>query len=468
MPANGTDAMSSAFGQRTDTSVRSQRAVSPPRRPPWPVLGVAVGAGLAVPLAVALSGLAPPVGLDVVAGVALLTAVALAVTRFDAAVLLGFCLLGVVLVEPAPVDLVFFVVVAIAMVTSRFRPRVPAVVLASLCALLALNLLSSVEVVDERRGTVFMAITAYLVVFGVWLSGYVGSRSQARLIVTGYVVAAAGSSVLGIAALFIAVPGSGLVLEQGRIQGFFQDPNVFGPFLVPPALILIEDLVRPRLFGAPRAIKALLVAALVLGVLFSFSRGAWVNLATGIVVLLVVVALRRGGGREALAAVLVVLLVAASAIAILSASGSGDFLLDRARLQSYDAARFAAQAAGIEAAERYPLGIGPGQFEQYASLSAHSTYVRVAGEQGLLGLFALLALLTATLIYALVNAVRGRDTYGVGSAALLGAWCGILVNSFVVDTLHWRHLWIVGALVWAGWARRTLTPARRWRLGATA
>ena len=58
------------------------------------------------------------------------------------------------------------------------------------------------------------------------------------------------------------------------------------------------------------------------------------------------------------------------------------------------------------------------------------------------------------------NAIAGRDTYGIGSAALLGAWCGLLVNSFVIDTLHWRHLWVVAALIWAGWARRRVGPSR--------
>jgi hypothetical protein len=75
-------------------------------------------------------------------------------------------------------------------------------------------------------------------------------------------------------------------------------------------------------------------------------------------------------------------------------------------------------------------------------------------EQGLPGLLALAVLLTSTVIAASANALAGRETYGIGSAALLGSWCGILVNSFVVDTLHWRHFWIVAALIWAGWARR--------------
>jgi hypothetical protein len=33
------------------------------------------------------------------------------------------------------------------------------------------------------------------------------------------------------------------------------------------------------------------------------------------------------------------------------------------------------------------------------------------------------------------------------------------VNSFVVDTLHWRHLWFVAALIWVGTMRRVSSPA---------
>jgi hypothetical protein len=29
----------------------------------------------------------------------------------------------------------------------------------------------------------------------------------------------------------------------------------------------------------------------------------------------------------------------------------------------------------------------------------------------------------------------------------------VIFNSVVVDTLHWRHLWVLVALIWAGAAR---------------
>jgi O-antigen ligase len=450
------------------------RALSTPRGGPGaagsrPLLWAgAAGATVAAPAALVLTGVGSPVGVEAPAAIAFLAVVALAIVHFDAAVLLAFSLLGVVLVEPAPTDLVLVVVIAIALVTGRFHPRVPPVALAALGLLLALNLLSAVEVVDTGRAVLFLTITAYLVVFALWLSGYVTSRARARIVVAGYLVAAVTSALLGLSALLLGLPAGDRLVADGRVQAFFQDPNVFGPFLVPIALILLEDVLTPRLFAFPRPVKGALVLLLALGVAFSFSRGAWVNLAVGVAVVLLVVALRRGGGRQALGAALVVLVATCAVAATIAATGSESFLFERARIQSYDATRFSAQAVGIESAERYPFGVGPGQFEQYASLSAHSTYVRVAGEQGLPGLVALAAFVVATLVVAVGNALAGRESYGIGSAALLGAWCGLLVNSLVVDTLHWRHLWIVAALAWVGCARRKALRPRRARLAGAA
>jgi O-antigen ligase len=87
-------------------------------------------------------------------------------------------------------------------------------------------------------------------------------------------------------------------------------------------------------------------------------------------------------------------------------------------------------------------------------VSAHSTYIRAFAEAGVPGLFALAGLLLATLVLAARNAVSGSDTYGIGSATLFAAWCGILANGLFVDTLHWRHLWFVAGLIWAGAMRR--------------
>jgi O-antigen ligase len=417
----------------------------------WPLFVLAalasVPAGLALGLGLARLSLplVPVVG-TAVAGVAVL---ALAVARYHVAVGLGVVLLGVVLVEPAPTDAVLFVVIAVAMATGRFSVRdIPAPVLGLLGVFTALNLMSAVQVADPQRAVVYFAITVYLMALGIWLAGYVTSVSRARLLVRAYVGAAVASAAAGVLALLAPVPGAGVFAADGRAKALFQDPNVFGPFLIPAALIVIEEILQPRLIRSRLPAKALMLAALALGVLFSYSRGAWLNLAVAVVVMGVVLTLRRGGGRRALALLAVAVAAAGVAGAIVAASGSGGFLAERAGAHDYDTQRFSAQRASLRSAEVYPFGAGPGQFEQLAGISAHSTYARALGEQGFPGLLVVLALLAVTLSFAVGNAVRGRSTFGIGSASLLAAWCGLLASSAFVDTLHWRHLWFVAGLIW--------------------
>jgi O-antigen ligase len=408
----------------------------------------------------------PPSWITVVAvGVGMLGVLALAIARYDWAVALGFLLFGVVAVEPAPTDAVFAVVIAVAVVTGRFNlARVPLTVMGLLGAFIFMNILSSIEAIAPDTAARFMAITVYLAVFAVWFTSYLDSERRARSVVRAYVAPAAFFGLIASVALFVPVPGSDQILryEGTRATGLFEDPNVFGPFLVPAALIMLQEILDPRLLRSSRTTKIAIFLILTGGVLFSYSRAAWVNYVVAVLVLLCVLAMRRGGGRRVLGVVTILFVTAIGVVGMLTLTDSTDFLQQRARFQSYDTARFSAQRTGMELAEQYPAGIGPGQFELLSPISTHSTYVRTLAEQGVIGLGLLTALFLATLIFAGRNAVLGRDSHGVGSAALLAAWVGLLVNSLVVDTLHWRHLWFVAALIWVGAMRPTTRlPAPR-------
>jgi O-Antigen ligase len=289
------------------------------------------------------------------------------------------------------------------------------------------------------------------VVFAVWLAGFVSSRRRARIIVLCYLAGALVSVLLGMFALFSkAAPLQSMIFLDTRIQGFFKDPNVFGPFLVPIMLIMLEEVISARLLRLSMPLKLTATALLGLGVLFSYSRAAWLNCVVGIVVVFAIHVVRRGGSARLPVLVGILASVGLISIAVVSATGSSHFLSERTGTQAYDVERFSAQEQGIEIAEEHPAGIGPGQFEDVVHYSAHSTFVRVLTEQGVFGITALVTMILATLLMALRNATLGQSTYGIGSAALLGAWCGLIANSFFVDTLHWRHLWIVAALIWAG------------------
>lgn len=416
-----------------------------------------VAALLGTAVAVATLRLELSLALVLAGGVGLLAALALCLVRYDAAVALGFVLMAVVNVEPAPPDAMFAVVISVALVTGRFDvARVPRVALACVGAFVFLNIVSAVDAIDPVRAAFFFTITLYLCVFCVWFASYLDSVRKARLVVLAYVGAAVVSALLGTLAIVLHFPGSSIFLgaEDTRAKGLFKDANVYGPFLVPVALILLEESMRRRLLRSPPIVMRLLFLVLVLGVLFSYSRSAWLNLIVGTVVMLGVMALRRGSGASAVRLLGVLFVAGAVLAATVMYTSSAAFLQERAKRQTYDSERFSGQRLGIAFGEEHPVGIGPGQFEVRAPIASHSTYVRVLAEQGLIGFATISALLLATLIFALRNAAFGRDTYGIGSAALLGAWCGILANSFVVDTLHWRHLWVVAALVWVGAMRR--------------
>jgi O-antigen ligase len=392
-------------------------------------------------------------------GVGLLGTLALAVARYDAAVALGVLLLAAVRIEPAPSDLVFGVLIAVAFASWRFHlQRVPLSIALLVSAFLALNLLAAIEVVDPTRALSYFAITLYLAVFGLWIAAYVGSIRRARLVLLAYVAAAVVSAAVACLALVTPFPGSGAFVSGPRAQGLFKDPNVFGPFLVPAALVLMEELVTPRILRLRMLPKLALLSIVTMGVLFSFSRAAWLNLVVGAFVLLAVLALRRGGGRQAMTLLVCTVAAGIALFAAVAATSSLSFLEERAALQVYDTQRFGAQLSGLQFATEYPLGVGPGQFERVSDISAHSTYVRALAEEGLLGLLVVLGLMLLTLGFAARNAASGFDGYGIGSAALFAAWCGLLANSFFVDTLHWRHLWFVAALIWAATALRVRSP----------
>ncbi|HVF76691.1 MAG TPA: O-antigen ligase family protein [Solirubrobacteraceae bacterium] len=386
-----------------------------------------------------------------------------ALARRDLVVAMGVLLLGVVQFEPAPSDGLFGVVIGLSAVTGHLRiGRLPMGITVLLALYAAMSLMSVTEAIYLGPAVLYLTITLYLLAFAVWLALYVDSEARARLVARAYVAGAVTMATVSTLAIFGALPGGELLLAEDatRAKGLFKDPNVFGPFLVPAGLLLVQEYIDPHLLRLKRRTSLLLLAIVAAGVLVSYSRAAWASFVVGIVIMLVVTVMRRRGRRRALALVSALATIALALLAVVALTGSGSFLNQRASLQSYDAQRFAAQSSGFALAGEHPLGVGPGQFEVYEPLSAHSLYVRAVAEQGYFGFALLIGLVGMTLALACRNALRGRSAWGIGSAALLAAWCGILFNSAFVDTLHWRHLWFVAALIWAASLRPQAGAAR--------
>ena len=392
-------------------------------------------------------------GFAAVAALAVVGLVFLAVARYDSVVALGFVLFGVLLVEPALPDLIFGIAIVVAILTGRTRStlrRSPPIVLYALGSLIVLNVLSTAAARSAGEAGLFLSITTYLAVFGLWLAGWVDSKNHARLLVESLTIGATVTAAFAILALFLPYPGSAGLVYYDRAKGLFDDPNVFGPFMIVPFAFVLAELVQPTLLMWRRGWLLIVLLVCGAGVLFSYSRAAWLNLALVVTTMIAAYALRRGGLRHAAKTVGLGLAAVGTLVAALFLTGSTTFFLTRAHIQYYDASRFQGQDESFRLARTHAFGIGPGQYLDVTGFAAHSTYLRALGEEGVLGLALIALVMLATLVFASGNVVRGQSTFGLSSVPLLGLWVGLIVNSFFVDTLHWRHLWLVAGLIWAG------------------
>jgi hypothetical protein len=407
--------------------------------------------GAALPKATA--GLSPK--LATILPFALLSMIAVLVLAFArprVVLVASFALLSVVRSDPAPSDLLFVVLIFASGFASWRRPaRIPPVLLGGLACFALVTMLSTLNSVDIGRSIVFEGTTLYLMCLAIWLTGVLRDREVARLSVKAYVITALLSALVGVLAVKTPLPALGLFrFDSQRAEALFKDPNVFGPFLVPAAAICLEELGRPRLLGWSRRRTLVSMLILVAGVLVAFSRAGWMNLAIAFGCIVLIYVWRERGVGVALRTGTAIALCGLAGFGFLYATGSLGFLQQRSHLEGYDAERFSNQSYALNQATTHVFGNGPGQAEVRLPLSTHSLYVRVSYEQGFPGIGLLALLLLGTLAAAGVLVLRDADVFGIGSATLFGSWAGLIANSFFVDTLHWRHLWILAALIWLG------------------
>ncbi len=416
----------------------------------WIVLAGLVGAAIAI----AATNLQPPFSYLIIPGLAVTVVITVLAYGAPAGITVAaFALLAVVRSEPAPSDVIFGILILTAIAGGRVLTiRVPPAVGIGLVAWCFVSLLSIANAPDITRAVRFEAISLYLVAAAMFIGSIASDGPLLRRCMHAYIWSAIVSALLAIGSLKVpGFPARTLFLyDPSRAMALFKDPNVFGPYLVLAAAILAEELIRPRLLGWRTSRVFVAFCVVVAGNVFAFSRAGWLNLGVACFVVVLVYASRRSGFGRAVKLVTAFSAAGATAFAFLASTGSLGFLEERSKVQAYDNNRFANQASGLEVGTHHIIGYGPGQAEQVLAISTHSLPVRLLVEQGIAGTLPFLLVLGGTLVAAFGFVVRDGDVAGVGSAALLGSLIGLLANSPFVDTLHWRHLWLVMALIWAG------------------
>jgi len=386
----------------------------------------------------------------------LLTLSRAGVLRWLAAVALASS--SIVFSEPAPVDVLLLGFTLALFVFGRGRAGpVAAGGLALWLMVAGAGLAATPMSPDVWDAARFQLVTLYLVVATFALAVYIAEDPERNfhLIATAYLVGALVAALGGLVGYFKLLPGAyELFTNFGRARGTFKDPNVFGAALAPAFCYVAWIVLRePRRLGMI-AMPAL--GVLTLAILLSFSRGAWLSVAVSLALMLAVLvaSARRRKDRARLVAMSIAASAAVAAVVVVALQNEGvrDLLGERASLtQSYDVGpegRFGGQAKAIALMVEHPFGIGTHTFRTaHHHEEVHNVYLTTFMNAGWVGGFAYIAAVVLTLgagLWGLVRYTRLQGPLLVATAAFLG----LAVEGFIIDSDHWRHFFIVSAMVW--------------------
>jgi hypothetical protein len=377
--------------------------------------------------------------------------------------------IAIVFIEPSPYEVVTLFASVLFFATGL---RMRLAFLPPLLLLFLLNVgysISAVAVMERPNVANWIATSWYLAVTVVFFAMVVSEDTAARLdmLRRGLVVGALIAAIAAIAGYFNLIPGGrDLLTLYGRARGTFKDPNVLGAFLVLPALFALQSIVSDK-FG--RSLRSTItLGVLSLAILLAFSRAAWgmLILTSGFMLALMLLTSRAQSQRVriVLATLVAAVLAAAMVAVLLSFESISEMFNQRASLdQSYDEGRFGRfgrHILGAEMALGLPLGIGPLQFVRFFPEDTHNSYLNAFMSGGWLSGVCYPALIFITVLtgfrYAFVR-VPWQRTY----LAIFSAFLGTVGESFIIDTDHWRHFWMMLGAMWGMFA-----AAERWRAGA--
>ncbi|MEG6509570.1 O-antigen ligase family protein [Methyloligella sp. 2.7D] len=365
--------------------------------------------------------------------------------------------ISVVLADPAPPDILIMGLALLLPVVGlvRYTPGL-ALYMMIWCLIIVGGLIATTQAGIFDVPVKHTVITLYLAFTSVVLAGFISSDPPRyiRLIMSAYLFAAVIAAIAGIMGYFGVAGTYDLFTEYGRAKGTFQDPNVFGAFLVPAILYCFNTVLRSK---APKALLTIGIAAiLILGCLLSLSRGSWINLIVSMAIFsyLTFITAQQNRRRVQLLFYLLlgILFAVGLVVAVLSVPSFADLFGQRfAFEQSYDAGpegRFGGQLRAIGVILDHPLGYGALEFARiYKKGDVHQVYLSMFLNTGWLGGVLFIGLVLGTVFLGIRRVLGGGNADGLGAVVVAG-FTGAVLEGVVIDIDHWRHLFLLMAIVW--------------------
>ncbi len=360
-----------------------------------------------------------------------------------------------VMEEPAPYELLLCIAFVIwsAFGLRLNRHMAPMVVL--LILYLAGGSLALTQLRDPMSGLIYMATTGFLVVSAIFFAAVISDDTERRLriVKNGYIASAVVASLLGIAGYFHLFPGADVFTLYDRIKGTFKDPNVFGPFIVLPIVLLVQDILTRRLRDS--IFKACVLLVLLLAVFLAFSRAAWGMTAFASLLVAFLGFLTEKKASKRFRIVLYfsigIVLIAMLLTLALSIPAISNLFEQRAQLvEAYDAGqlgRFSRHILGFFLVQQHPLGIGPLVFATLFGEDEHNMWLKSFTTYGWLGGFSYIVLVIWTTVAAGRLLLKPRPWRGY-LHCIFAVYLGQVMIHNVIDNDHWRHLFMLYGLLW--------------------
>ena len=379
---------------------------------------------------------------------------------------------AIVFIEPSPYELVTLIAIVLFSATGL---RLRLVFMPLILLIATLNIGYSIGAIPLLGDSVvfsWIATSWYMAVTVVFFALVLSEDTTARLdmLRRGLMVGAMIASLAAIAGYFHLVPGGyDLLTLYDRARGTFKDPNVLGAFLILPSLFALQSVVTARFGKALR--NAIAFGIMALAILLAFSRAAWggLILTSAFMLALMVLTPQTRGERSRIviitlvAVVVVVLLLAV----LLSFTSIDEMFRQRASFeQSYDEGRFGRfgrYILGAQMALDLPFGVGPLRFHKYFPEDTHNSYLNAFMSGGWMSGVCYPALVFTTVVLGFRH-IFVRVPWQRAYLAIFSAFLGTVGESFIIDTDHWRHFWMMLGAMWGmiaaaqPYKRRAETP----------
>lgn len=355
----------------------------------------------------------------------------------------------------APSDCLLLLVLLLGMGRLRYRNLVwspwhygiiATFAMGSLVAALRLGALNRYELINKDAGLVlpFLSYAA--------ITSAVKNWTDIRTILRAFVSSVALQNIVCVAAFLLSYffgTTNPFVRYGGlRLSGMLLDPNAYGGCLVAAFVICEGASSGPRpLFGKP--VLWLFRLSLAMGILFTFSRSAWVALGLALILL----SLLR---TTAVLRLFATAIIAAPALLLLLGNRFVPVFEEMASRPKQVQGRFDLIHAALQAFARHPiLGGGIGAFRLAEGEIAHNTAMWFLADFGIIGLAVLAGFLAWFFIRAWISWRNAPRLDRPLALAVLLAHTAMFGLSMGIEAFYQRHWWMVLALIGASYRLAT-------------